>query len=94
MIYVISYDIDDDKRRNKISKVLEEYGVRVLESVFECRRTVIPLFKLFLKGAVCFILSFGQILRVKRTYPLQSLLDFYIFKLLYRRLSLILCSLQ
>ncbi|MBI1938210.1 MAG: CRISPR-associated endonuclease Cas2 [Ignavibacteriales bacterium] len=36
MIYVITYDIDDDKRRNKISKLLEEYGVRVQESVFEC----------------------------------------------------------
>lgn len=36
MIYVITYDIDDDKRRYKISKLLEEYGVRVQESVFEC----------------------------------------------------------
>ncbi|KAF0139488.1 MAG: CRISPR-associated Cas2 family protein [Stygiobacter sp.] len=36
MIYVITYDIDDDKQRYKISKLLEEYGVRVQESVFEC----------------------------------------------------------
>jgi len=36
MIYVIAYDIDDDKRRSRISKLLEEYGVRVQESVFEC----------------------------------------------------------
>jgi len=36
MIYVISYDIDNDKLRYRISKTLEEYGIRVLESVFEC----------------------------------------------------------
>ena len=36
MIYVITYDIDDDKKRYRISKVLEEFGVRVQESVFEC----------------------------------------------------------
>jgi CRISPR-associated protein Cas2 len=36
MIYLITYDIDDDKQRDKISKVLENYGVRVQESVFEC----------------------------------------------------------
>jgi CRISPR-associated protein Cas2 len=36
MIYLITYDIDDDKERDKISKVLENYGIRVQESVFEC----------------------------------------------------------
>jgi len=36
MIYVITYDIDDDKKRYRISKILEEFGVRVQESVFEC----------------------------------------------------------
>lgn len=37
MIFVISYDIENDKVRNRISKVLEDYGYRVQESVFECR---------------------------------------------------------
>ena len=36
MIYLIAYDVDDDKRRLKISSLLEEYGIRVQESVFEC----------------------------------------------------------
>lgn len=36
MIYLITYDIDDDKLRYGVSKLLEEYGVRVQESVFEC----------------------------------------------------------
>jgi CRISPR-associated protein Cas2 len=33
---VVAYDISDDKRRNKIAKTLEKYGLRCNESVFEC----------------------------------------------------------
>ncbi|MGC9395652.1 MAG: CRISPR-associated endonuclease Cas2 [Anaerolineae bacterium] len=33
---VVSYDIPDNKRRAKVSKVLEDYGKRVQYSVFEC----------------------------------------------------------
>lgn len=36
MFVIISYDIVDDKKRNKISKILENYGTRVQYSVFEC----------------------------------------------------------
>ena len=36
MRIVISYDISNDKRRNKIAKLLEGYGYRVQYSVFEC----------------------------------------------------------
>ncbi|MDD7389509.1 MAG: CRISPR-associated endonuclease Cas2 [Lachnospiraceae bacterium] len=36
-MYVVSYDITEDKRRNKIAKLLEGYGRRVQYSVFECR---------------------------------------------------------
>jgi len=35
MFYVISYDIVDDKKRRKLAKYLESYGVRVQYSVFE-----------------------------------------------------------
>ncbi len=38
-MYVISYDIEKDKVRNKIAKTLENYGKRVQYSVFECRIT-------------------------------------------------------
>ncbi len=34
--YVISYDVADDKRRNRIAKTLLGYGDRVQDSVFEC----------------------------------------------------------
>lgn len=37
MKYVVSYDIENDKKRNKVSKILSEYGVRVQFSVFECK---------------------------------------------------------
>ena len=36
-MYVISYDITNDRRRNKIAEVLLGYGKRVQYSVFECR---------------------------------------------------------
>ena len=36
MLYVISYDISQDKIRTKIAKELENYGVRIQYSVFEC----------------------------------------------------------
>jgi len=36
---VVAYDIADDNRRSRISKVLEKYGVRVNFSVFECMFT-------------------------------------------------------
>jgi CRISPR-associated protein Cas2 len=39
MLVVISYDVSDDKRRYRIAKLLESFGSRVLESVFECDLT-------------------------------------------------------
>ena len=38
-MYLISYDIEKDRIRNKIAKELENYGTRVQYSVFECRIT-------------------------------------------------------
>ena len=35
-MYVISYDIVQDKTRTRIAKTLESYGKRVQYSVFEC----------------------------------------------------------
>lgn len=39
MIYVISYDIEPDRMRTKLAKLLEGYGVRIQYSVFECSLT-------------------------------------------------------
>ncbi len=35
-LYVVTYDIPCDKRRKKVSDLLEGYGRRVQYSVFEC----------------------------------------------------------
>ena len=35
MKYIVTYDISNDKRRTKLSDILEGYGVRVNYSVFE-----------------------------------------------------------
>lgn len=37
MFVIVSYDIPDDKRRNKIARLLLDYGTRVQYSVFECQ---------------------------------------------------------
>lgn len=37
--HVIAYDMPDDKRRNKVARVLEGHGERVQYSVFECQLT-------------------------------------------------------
>ncbi len=34
--YLISYDIPDDKRRQRVARLLEAHGERVQYSVFEC----------------------------------------------------------
>lgn len=36
MFYVVSYDIPDDRKRDRIAKVLLDFGTRVQYSVFEC----------------------------------------------------------
>ncbi|MBR8835369.1 MAG: CRISPR-associated endonuclease Cas2 [Stigonema ocellatum SAG 48.90 = DSM 106950] len=38
-LYVVAYDVPCDKRRKKISDLLEGYGQRVQYSVFECLLT-------------------------------------------------------
>jgi CRISPR-associated protein Cas2 len=36
MIYLYAYDIPDNRRRTKIAKKLEQYGIRIQKSVFQC----------------------------------------------------------
>lgn len=35
-MYLVSYDISSDRRRNRIARKLENYGKRIQYSVFEC----------------------------------------------------------
>jgi CRISPR-associated protein Cas2 len=39
LLYIVAYDIPCNKRRKKISDLLEGYGQRVQYSVFECQLT-------------------------------------------------------
>lgn len=36
-MYIVSYDLSDDKLRNKVAKELKNYGRRVQYSIFECQ---------------------------------------------------------
>ena len=36
MHYTVAYDITDDKRRNRVAKILKDFGKRVQYSIFEC----------------------------------------------------------
>ena len=36
MFVVVTYDIADDKRRYQVARILEDHGLRVQESVFDC----------------------------------------------------------
>ncbi len=37
---IVSYDIHDSKRLQRVGKIMKDYGERVLYSVFECRLKV------------------------------------------------------
>lgn len=39
MIYIVSYDIPDNRRRTRLAKLLEKFAVRVQYSVFEADLT-------------------------------------------------------
>ena len=49
MKFLVTYDIEDNKIRKKISDILEEYGIRVNKSVFEIKVTQTQLKKLLVK---------------------------------------------
>lgn len=35
-LVMVAYDVADNRRRRRVAKILEDYGVRVQKSVFEC----------------------------------------------------------
>jgi CRISPR-associated protein Cas2 len=50
MFYVVSYDIPEDRKRDRASKTLLDFGARVQYSVFEC---ILVLQRHFPKNASC-----------------------------------------
>jgi len=55
MTYFFCYDVVDAHRRNKISKILEKYGLRVQKSIFQC--DILPLRAHEIKEAILSILT-------------------------------------
>ena len=55
MIYFISYDVANPKRLVKVSKTLENYGIRIQYSFFECELQKQTLEEL--KGALLAIID-------------------------------------
>lgn len=51
MIYVIAYDIADNKRRLRVAKTLESWGYRIQESVFQLRLDADSLARVHVKLA-------------------------------------------
>lgn len=39
MIFLIAYDISADRRRNRVAKILQSWGYRIQESIFQLRIT-------------------------------------------------------
>lgn len=50
---IVAYDINDDKNRGKVAKILETNGVRINYSVFECMLTISQLNKIKDRISVC-----------------------------------------
>ncbi|BDI31520.1 CRISPR-associated endoribonuclease Cas2 1 [Capsulimonas corticalis] len=50
--YLIAYDITDDAKRTKLSKMLQDYGDRVQKSVFEADLTSQDIQAVMRKAAV------------------------------------------
>ncbi|QPC80920.1 CRISPR-associated endonuclease Cas2 [Phototrophicus methaneseepsis] len=46
MLWIVSYDIPNDKRRRKVAKVMEGFGRRAQYSVFECDLTLAKMAQL------------------------------------------------
>jgi len=63
-LYLVSYDIVDDRRRNKLARVLQGYGTRVQYSVFECRLSKSQAKELELKARPFVKVDKGDSLRI------------------------------
>ena len=68
MIYIIAYDIADNKRRLRVAKTLESWGYRIQESVFQLRLDIATLARVRSPLAV-FISESDDVIHI---YPICS----------------------
>ena len=66
ILYVLSYDISDNKRRRRLSKALEGIGCRVQESVFETYMNLAEIRQAIANTTVNIVPSEGDSLRIYR----------------------------
>ena len=66
-MYVVSYDISETKRRNKVFKLLKNYGTHKQYSVFECEQSKDRFRKLY---GELFELMLGEVEGNIRIYDL------------------------
>jgi CRISPR-associated protein Cas2 len=67
LFYIVTYDISSDKRRKRVSDVLEGYGRRVQFSVFECILSTRKFSELSLRLQKCIKIGEDSV----RFYPLS-----------------------
>lgn len=55
MLYLVTYDIPDDRRRLRLAKTLKDFGDRVQFSVFECLldRELMEKMRVRINGIIC-----------------------------------------
>ena len=63
-MYLVSYDIESDRLRKKISDTLENYGIRIQYSVFECEISE-QRYKKMYRELMLLMEIFGSIISVK-----------------------------
>lgn len=63
MFVLVTYDIKDDKRRNKVCNILKDYGNRLQYSVFECKLNK-KLYEQMIKRALKYINNSEDSLRI------------------------------
>lgn len=93
MLYVISYDLSNDRRRTRLAKILEGFGQRVQYSVFECDLTAQQYGILKRKMCKLIVPDEGDSLRIYRLCaacvrtielvgqgpPVETSVDVYVF---------------
>ena len=65
MIYIIAYDIADNKRRLRVAKTLESWGYCIQESVFQLRLDTATLARV--RARLAALISEGDVVHI---YPI------------------------
>ncbi len=73
-LFVLIYDISDNRRRYKVAKLMESYGIRVQESAFECCLTAKKY--THLKSLIPKLIDTDDSVRI---YPIMNLSDVVIW---------------